>query len=288
MGDFVLRNERLFPKKDVVVSAQNRSFRYGDGLFETIRCRHGYPLWIEHHWERLQQSSKILKIQLPAYLTRQKLVSLIHDLLQANKHTAGARVRLSLFRSDGGFYLPADNTGGLVIESSMLEKESYFLNKEGLKVGLYPEMQKSFNMLSPLKTTSALLYIMASMYAEEKGWDDIILCNDANCIAEAGSSNLFMIEKGKLLTPSLDQACVDGVMRRVLLDLAGKQKYTVMECALLPEDLLRADELFITNAIHGIQWIKGLEHKRYYHDFSSSFIKLLEAEADHYLVENFL
>jgi branched-chain amino acid aminotransferase len=288
MGEYVIFNGKMIPGKDLAITGQNRSFRYGDGIFETIRCRQGIPMWIEHHLQRLRQSANVLRIPLSDRFTDAKLISMIKALLQANEHKNGARLRFSLFRAEGGFYKPTQYEGCFMIETSALENESYILNNKGLYVGFYKEIPKPVNLLSGLKTSSAILYVMASMYGQEKGLDDIIICNDAGFVAEAGSSNIFMVENGKLITPSLDQGCVEGVMRKVLLDMADKHGYKVLECAILPEDMLKADEVFTCNAINGIQWIKGIGINRYYHDFSSAFIHLLEKEAEEYIEKKFL
>jgi branched-chain amino acid aminotransferase len=287
MGEYVVYNGKMIPEKELVISGQNRSFRYGDGIFETIRCRQGIPIWIEHHLERLRKSAQVLKIELPERFSDSKVISLIKALLQANKHIQGARLRFSLFRAEGGFYKPTQNHGCFLIESSALDNESYILNKKGLQVGFYTEIPKPVNLLSALKASNALIYIMAAMYGQEKGLDDIVLCNEAGYIAEACSSNIFMVENGKLITPSLDQGCVEGVMRRVLLDIAGKHGLKVLECAILPDELIKADEVFTCNAINGIQWIKGINANRYYHDFSGNLIQLLEEQAEKYLGKSF-
>ncbi len=272
MIDFIIYNGNLLSVEQFGLPVQNRSFRYGDGVFESIRCNNGVSLWIEKHCERLVSSAKTLKIDFPDNLNPENLKVLIRQLLKANNHLLGARVRLSLFREDGGLYRPKGNNGYFLIESSALEHNNYLLNNIGLKTGFYNELTKSVNRISFLKSSSSLLYVMAGLYGVEKGWDEVIILNENGYVAEAGNSNLFVVEKDQLLTPALDQGCVDGVMRRVILDLAVKANIKVSECALLPKDLLHADEVFLTNAIRGIQWVKGIQNKRYYHKMASDLM----------------
>lgn len=257
----------------------NRGFRYGDGFFETIRCREGKPLWLDQHWQRMEHSARVLQMDLPANLDKESLNQSICDLLRFNDHLQGARVRLSLFRQGKGFYRPEENTCSYLIESSPLDQNLYELNRQGLLVGIYSDVFKPYNKLSGLKTANALLYVMAARHACSKGWDDGFILNENTCLAEATSSNIFVVDKGKIFTPSADQACVEGVMRRVLMQLACKEGFKVSECTLTPSDLLEVDEVFLTNTIRGIQWVKGFGNKRYYNDTARKLINLLNVHA---------
>jgi branched-chain amino acid aminotransferase len=280
--------EKIYFKGEMVdadqlkIPADNRSFRYGDGFFETIRCMEGIPLWLEHHYERIITSAAQLKINLPDF-TLEMLNDQIKKLLLFNAHLEGARVRVSFFRNEGGLYRPSDNRGSYFIESSELDQLAYQLNKNGIKTGFYSIIKKSNNSISRIKSSSALLYIMASLYGKDNGWDDVIIINDEDHICEASSSNIFMVERGNILTPSLDQGPVDGVMRKIILDIALQKGFKVMECAIKPNDLLKADEVFITNVIRGVQWLKGIGSKRYYHDLAGQFCTYLEGSAKEYV-----
>jgi branched-chain amino acid aminotransferase len=272
MNEYIFYKDRLVPVQQFGLSWQNRSFRYGDGFFESIRCFNGQPLWIDYHYERIYRSAKTLHIDLPEKLNPDGIKDLVSNLLNANKHLSGARVRMSFFRESGGLYKPIKNGGLFIIESAEIDTPNYALNKNGFNVGVYNEIAKPINKLSFIKSSSSLFYVMASLFGGENGWDEVIILNEHGNVAEAGNSNIFMVEKGKLLTPALDQGCVDGVMRRVILDLAGKKKLKVSECSFLPGDLLNADEVFFTNAIRGIQWVKGIQNKRYYHQVASELM----------------
>ncbi len=276
MGNYIVYNGTVLPANECPLTPQNRAFRYGDGVFETIRCFTGQALWLDFHHDRLKDSAHLLKINIPETLTLDKLTALTNELLHKNGHTRGARLRLSFFRAEGGHYQPDDNTGWFLMETSPLEDDLYLMNKKGLNAGVYTDLHKKADFLSGLKTSSALLYVMASLYASEMGWDETFILNESGHIAEAASSNIFMDVNGVLYTPALDQGCVNGVMRRVIMNIAAKYKIKVVECAILPDDLLKADEVFICNAVKGVQWVKGIEHKRYYHEAASRIMKLLQ------------
>ena len=277
MSLYVNYNGNLKSASEGFIPFDNRSFRYGDGVFETIRCYRGKPLWMEYHMKRLEKSAALLKLNFPDDFSVDFLSGMISGLLHANNHLAGARVRFSVFRDAGGFYRPDSNNAGFLIESMPLTNELYELNKTGLIIGVYNEAFKTANIFSGLKTSNALLYISASLYAKEKQWNDALILNSDGCVAEATSSNIFMVHGGKIYTPSLDQACVDGVMRSVILEKITEANYPVDECSLTPDDLLEAEELFITNSIAGVQWIKGFQSKRYYHKLSVNLIEMLNA-----------
>jgi branched-chain amino acid aminotransferase len=283
MGAFVIFNGKVAAEGEVLFSPLNRSFRYGDGFFESIRCRQGYPLWADYHFDRIKKSASLLRMKLPAGFKPIAFEEFITQLLHLNGHRAGARVRFSFFRQDGGLYRPEGNDAHFLIESSELPAESYALNKKGLIMGFYPDHQKYAGQLGQLKTSSALLYVLASAYAQEKKWDDVFISNTEGFVAEASSSNVFMVEGEKIFTPSIDQGCVDGVMRRVILDLGIRFGYKVTECAFLPQDLQNAEEVFITNAVSGINWVKGIGLKRYYHDVAGQLIQNLEEAVKDFL-----
>lgn len=275
MSAFLLFNGQLVQADSFSLSANNRSFRYGDGIFETIRCRKGHPLWLDYHVKRLHSSAKILGIVPPESLINDDLQQSISRLLEKNGHTLGARVRLTFFRSEGGFYYPENNQGHYLMESNELVQENYLLNTKGLYVDVYPGERKIAGSLSSIKSTSAILYVLASRYARENGWDDALILNDKGFVAEATSSNVFMVAENRLYTPATDQGGVEGVMKKVIMDIALKKGLQVSECALTLNDLLKADEIFLSNTIKGIQWIKGIQHKRFYHDMASHLITFL-------------
>ena len=269
-GQIVADSQKLF-------GAENRAFRYGDGFFETIRCYRGRPLWMPQHIQRIENSARLLKMTLPDKFGEDYITRIITDLLTHNRHMQGARVRLAFYRNDVGFYRPQTHDTSFLVESSALENENYVLNDKGLFVGVYTENLKGVNLLSSLKTSSALLYVMAAQHARDKKWDDAFILNDRACLAEATSSNIFLVEDKKIYTPAIDQGCVEGVMRNVVMPLAVKEGYKLNECELKPEDLLQVDEVFITNTISGIQWVKGFASKRYYHDVANKLLKQLNS-----------
>jgi branched-subunit amino acid aminotransferase/4-amino-4-deoxychorismate lyase len=280
MKTYLNLNGQLLPSENVKIPYHNRAFRYGDGFFETIRCSMSKPLWMPQHFKRITKSARVLKFSLPGNSTPDFFSHKISELLQTNGHISGARVRLSIFRDADGFYRPDGDQSGFLIESLPLKTERYQLNKGGIVVGIFDEIRKPVNPLSSIKSSNALLYILASVFARENGWNDALILNSDGYIAEATSSNVFLVKEGRIHIPDINQGCVEGVMRSVLLSVLSREGYKIHECSLLPDDLFDVDEVFLSNTISGVQWVRGFKHKRYYHKTSSRIIELINSEFD--------
>lgn len=254
----------VFVREDEpVLTLSNRAFAYGDGFFETI---HAYGTQAKHlnlHFVRVKKSLDILGMELPPFLTTEYLSNEITRLLNKNRIFGSARVRLTVFRSDGGLYAPTSNSIILTLQSSPLSPNFYPINSKGLVIDVYPDLRKPINILSPIKSCNALIYTMAGLFKLQNKLDDCLIINDQNRIAEAISSNVFVVKDNKIYTPSLDEGCVAGIMRQVVIDLARKNGYKVNDHAKIEANsLLESDEIFLTNAVSGIQWVVGLRQKR--------------------------
>ena len=274
-------NGKILPAARGVLQSSNRSFRYGDGFFETIRASRGRILWAGRHFGRIQQTASLLKMILPREFNREYFEQQLLDLYEKNHPGApAARLRLSFFREEGGFYTPCRPEASFLIESVPLEQQQFVLNKKGLMIGVFPDLRKNQDFLAGIKSCSALVYVMAGIYAETRQWDDCILLNQEGFVAEAISSNLFIMKDQELFTPSLDQGCVNGIMRSVILDIASLLKIKTHEVMLSPEDLLGADELFLTNTIKGVSWVSGFGPKRYFNRKAPLLVDYLNGYAE--------
>ncbi len=242
----------------------NRAFKYGDALFETIRISQGRFLNAEAHFKRLSLGLSLLKMQEASNpLTFGGFQKMILDYIKT-KSNANLRVRITFFRKSGGLYTPQWNDFDYFIESSPLNSPHFELNKTGLKIGICDSVRLSIDKLSNLKTTSALPYVMAAIEKSEKEWDDCLILNSKNAVAESVAANVFMVKDNMLVTPSLTQGCVMGVQRKNVIQIALEMKLRVIEKSISVDDLKSGDELFLTNAIKGIQWVSeidGLQNK---------------------------
>jgi branched-chain amino acid aminotransferase len=189
----------------------------------------------------------------------------IESLINRNKFFVSSRIRLTVFRNDGGFYTPTTHQCTYLIEASALNESSYQLNEKGMIADVYREMTKSKNVLSQFKTANALVSVMAGLYKLQNNLGECLIINTDGKIIEAISSNLFWFRNDVLYTPSVSSGCVDGVMKNVVVELAQKINLKVLETQGVDEHvLMTSDEIFVTNSIQGIQWIVGMGDKRYY------------------------
>lgn len=237
--------------------AGNRGYRYGDGLFETIKVAEGQLLLGAYHFDRLFAGLSLLQYEIPRLFNREKLKEEILHLCKLNQCSAFARVRLSVFRGNGGLQ---DDDRGLqyLIECWPLQGPVHQLNENGLVIGLYPDARKSCDAFSGLKSASFLPYSMAAQYARQQRWNDCLILNTRDGIADSTIANLFLVKGDEIITPGTDQGCVEGVMRRHLLESMSAAGYKVKEQAVRPDNLAGADELFLSNAIRGIRWVGQL------------------------------
>jgi branched-chain amino acid aminotransferase len=238
----------------------NRAFSYGDAVFETIKIIHGKILFWEDHYFRLMASMRILRMKIPMNFTMEFLEQEIISLVSA-KNLENARVRLTVFRNDGGYYLPKTQTISYVIEANALDS-IHFSYKKDFEVELYKDFYISKQLLSTLKTTNKLIQITASIFAEENGYQSCLMMNDDKNIIEAINGNLFMVSNNTIVTPPISEGCLNGIMRKQIIALLKKDPaQNFEERPISPFELQKADELFITNVIVGIQPITKYRKK---------------------------
>lgn len=277
MNKFVIHNGEIKPWDQPVIHVNNRGFCYGDGIFESIRVIEGKPCFLDAHCVRYTESLQVFRMEEPMGLNKDSLGSKIEELANLNGLVSG-RCRLTIYRKSGGFYSPEKNSTGYTIELEELEENNYILNDIGVNTDIYPEMRKAVNMLSVHKTLNAHFYIMAAIWSQSKGLDNCLIQNERGNIIEASNSNLFIVSNSVLYTPALSDGCLGGVMRAQVINAAIKNQIKVYECSLNPQNLLAADELFLTNAIAGIQWVSTYRTKKYVDRMSRQLVEMLNQE----------
>ncbi|MGV6862435.1 MAG: aminotransferase class IV [Putridiphycobacter sp.] len=275
---FVNNNGVLILASNYAIKGGNRSHLYGDGLFESIRVINGQVTNFSNHFSRLLSGMEVLKMNVGSNFTEAFLLAQINELIEQNQIKAGGKVRLSVDRKPGGTFLPKTNDVDFFIEATPLPHNEYILNEAGYLVDLYEEIKKPITFLSNFKTKNGLIYIMSKILAKEKKLDDLLIQNDKMGIIEGSSSNLFIVSNGVLYTPSLDLGCLGGTMRMQIINLALENNIKVYECNITPQNLLVADEVFLTNAISGVIWVGGYRTKRYFNGTAEKFIELLNTK----------
>ena len=274
-GFYVYNNGQVLPNNLPTINFGNRGHLYGDGVFESIRVVNGKAINVENHLIRLTEGAKALKMHVSESLTKELLEQKLAELIHKSQIKEGAKCRVSLDRCPGGSYLPTSNVSQLYIDILPLEKNFFELNSFGIDMDIYLDLKLEKSFLSKFKTKNGLKYIMAALFAEEKGLGDVFMTNDKGQVIETSNSNIFVVHNGVLYTPGIEDGCIAGTMRMQIINLALANNIKVYECPLMPQNLLSADEIFLTNAIQGVRWVGGFRTKKYENTMARRFVVLL-------------
>lgn len=231
-----------------VIQVDNRAFRYGDGLFESMVAFDSVVPLLPYHYERLRHSAEILMMELHQYMDFDWFKATVMDLLSRNK-TANARIRIQLTRAGAGLYKPEINTTDLLITCTAIPNNRFEWSSINATFSPY---RVDTGVLSNLKTTSKIQYVLSALLAEKKGASEAFLFNTKGTLAEAVQSNVFLIKGDLIMTPALTNGGVNGVMRRYVIGQL-EETFNVVQADVLMNDIDEADEIFVTNAVRGIQ-----------------------------------
>jgi len=271
---YINYNGKLYVETEKIFTVNNRAFKYGDAIFETIRVVNGKLMFLDDHLIRLKRGVDFLKLK-PYGINFEEIIKNTKQLIEKNNITEGGRIRITLFRDSEGFYTKINEKSAYIIEAKKIETNLYSLNENGLSIDLYSEERRSTSKLSNIKTTNNIIQILAGLYAVEKKIDDCIVLNKHNRIVETTNSNLFLYKKNNIYTPSLDEGCMDGIMRKQILKIAEQHKINIFEGMLNANVLLQTDEIFITNVVRGVQWVKSYKEKSYVNEAALMFVNEL-------------
>lgn len=256
--------------------ASNRAFLYGDAVFETIKVYRGKILFLEDHYFRLMASMRIIRMKIPMEFTMEFIESQILDLTKQMQYENSARVRITVYRNNGGLYLPTSNEVSYLIQAFPLENSEYKCENLPYEVELFKDFYVVKQLLSTIKTTNKLINVVGSIFANENGYQNCLLLNEDKNVVEALNGNIFMLTNGVLKTPSTTEGCVNGIMRKQIFELAKTNfNFTIEEGIISPFDLQKADELFITNVISGVIPVTKYRKKEYEVVTSKELVRLL-------------
>ena len=253
--NYINDNGKLTKKENWQLSPDNRSFRYGDGCFETMHLFDGKIVLEAYHFERLFASLETLKFIKPRSFTAQKIADDILEVASKNKHKH-ARVRLTIYRDDGGLYDDVNHTPNYLIQTWALNNSINQLIENGLIVDFYLEARKACDTFSSIKSNNFLCYAMGALWARQQKLNDCMLLNSFDKVADATIANVFTVKDGTICTPPLADGAINGVMRRHILKCIRDEGMPYKEMSLTTDDVLQASEVFFTNAIYGIRWVK--------------------------------
>ncbi|XRE42200.1 Aminodeoxychorismate lyase [Tenacibaculum discolor] len=259
-------NGTLISDSEVQISTKNRAFKYGDAIFETIKVLNGKVVFVEDHYFRLMASMRMLRMKIPMKFTLEFLQEEILKVTKELPESSTYRVRLTVFRKDGGLYAPVTNEIDYIIEGTPLEN----VEKETYRMDVFKDFYNYSGLLSTIKTTNRMLNTLAAVFAEENDLDNCILLNERKGVVEAINGNIFTVKGNTIKTPALTEGCIKGIIRKKIIEIIEKHpEYTVEETTISPFEIQKADEVFITNAIVGIQPVTNYRKKEFSTDITN-------------------
>jgi branched-chain amino acid aminotransferase len=220
------------------------------------------------HKARWEKSSKLMQIEYPKDTWNN-----IAKEISTEAWETPFRVRATFWRAGEGRYMPLSNSGDYLLEFEKLQHNFWEFNTKGMCIDFAMAWQKPRHALSNIKQLGAAGLVLCALERKRRGLDECILLNDAGRIAECISSNLFVAKDGVVYTPPLSEGALDGVVRRFIIENAQTFGIEVEQKTLLTTDINDADEIFLSNATSGIQWVQKWSQKRYYSNISKKIHK---------------
>lgn len=258
-------NGNVLQKAENVLGFDNRGLNYGDAVFETVRVSGSKIFFWEDHYFRLMASMRILRMEIPITFTLEFLEDQVLKVINSfpNKNHS-YNVKILVWRKPGGKYRPHTNDVDYLITGSFIEATFYILNDAAYEVELFKDHYVTSGILSTLKSNNKIINVLGSIFAEENSYQNCLLLNETKMIVEALNGNLFLVSGNKIKTPPLADGCLNGILRKQIIAVCKKiPAYTLEEVSVSPFELQKADEMFITNVITGIQPISKYRKKEY-------------------------
>lgn len=264
-----------FSNNSQVITPENRGYSYGDALFETIKFSHGKLLFLEDHYFRLMASMRIMRMEIPMFFTMEFFEAEIFKTIEKNNLTnTSARVKIQVHRNSGGLYLPTNKEVTFIISAKALDTDFYLLSEESYEVDLFKDFYVAPGLLSTLKTNNKAINVIGSIFAKENDLDNCLLLNTSKSVVEALNGTIFLLKGSVIKTPPLADGCLKGIMRQQIINVIELlPDFTLEETSISPFELQKADELFITNVIQGIQPITKYRKKTFATEVSKMLLQ---------------
>ena len=269
-------NGTIFKDSEAHLSVQNRGLAYGDAVFETIKVNNK-PLFWEAHYFRLMASMRILRMQIPMNFTPEFLENQIMDLLASMPEQAVSyRVKITVYRTSGGYYTPNSNNVEFNITAVALDSDLYIYKTNDFEIELFKDYLIAPNLLSTLKTNNKVVNVLGSIFAKENNYQNCLLLNTNKNIVEALNGNVFLVKDKVIKTPPVSDGALKGIIRGQLIDIIKKSNNFELDVSSIsPFELQKVDEIFITNVIQGIVVVTKFRKKFYANEISKMLLKSL-------------
>ena len=274
-------NGALIGAEGNILALHNRAFAYGDAVTDVSKYSYQQLLFWEEHYLRLMAGMRVLRMNIPMSFSMEYIEEEILKTIRSNAlESQPVRVRISIFRKSGNTYTPTDNDIEYLIETQPLSSAFYVLNEEPYEVELFKDFYIQPDLLANIKHTNRIVNVLGSIFAQENDYQNCILLNSQKNIAGALDGNIFLVNGNTLKTPALTDGAVNGITRKMLIKSLQKiGDYQVEETSISPFELQKADELFITNSLIGIQPVSQYRKKTYTHTATKSLIGKLNTIA---------
>jgi branched-chain amino acid aminotransferase len=242
----VYLNGKLVDKPDAKISVYDHCLLYGDGVFEGIRVYDGKVFRLKEHVERLYESARAIKLEIP--ISKEQMIEAILGTVKANNKQNGY-IRPVVTRGAGYLGLdPRKTTDPQIIiivdDISMYPPELY---ENGMELATVSTIRNHPNALNPrIKSCNYLNNILAKMEGAQAGCVEALMLNHKGEVAECSGDNIFVAKRGVLKTPPTDAGILDGITRNAIIELAKAAGIAVQELALTRHDVYAADECFLT------------------------------------------
>ncbi len=265
-------NGLISPKEDLKLSHKNRAFKYGDAVFDTLKYKDGDIPFLEDHYFRIMSSTRMLRMKIPMNFNLDYYKDEILKTIRANKFK-DARIRVTIFRKDGGLYSPENNNIDFLIEVNKLSLN----DPTPYKIELFKDFPVQPGLLSTIKSNNRLINVLASIFASEFNFQNCILINENKNIVEAINANIFIIKGFNIYTPALEEGCINGIVRKKIIEMIeGQNVYKIHQTSISPFELLKCDEIFLTNSIADVQSVSSFRKKEYGKKQTAELIKLFK------------
>ena len=256
----VNHNGSILKSNESNLGYENRAFKYGDGIFDTLKFENDILYFLEDHYFRLMSSMRMLRMKIPMDFTLDFYEKQIRLTIMANDLTESARIRVNVFRENGGLYTPKSNDVNFLMEVGALIVH----NDEEREIELFKDFPLASGLLSTVKTNNRIINVLGSIFAKENEYHNCILINEKKELVEALNANVFLLKGDEIITPSLDTGCINGIVRKKIIERPKKHDtFSVHELAISPFELLKVDEVFLTNSINEIQSVHKYRKKMY-------------------------
>lgn len=250
---YVIYNHQPITINQLPTIYNNRSFLYGDSLFETMICQDGKIKFLKDHLLRLKKGMAVLHLFFQKSKEEEFIIEDVNQLILLNNYESIVRFRLQVWRKPGGYYTPHSSDVDYLITAEPYQPKPLVINQ----VGFFKDLFLHPSPYSRFKTGNSLPYILASIDKVKRNLDAILLLDRKKNIAEESSSNIFWERESVFYTPSLNTGCIAGIMRKQVISLLKQEKYLIEKGKFPASELLSAHSAFLCNVtgIYPIQRI---------------------------------